>query len=683
MNTRNFQEAVASINKEIDKLASVAGNVNAPKNILEQIIELKNSASGDSFKVLVIGEFSSGKSTMINALLGEPILPERATTATAIITEIRYGETKKAVIFPKEGRWQGGDAPFEVPIKDLRQYLLIDHRSQYQSDDESNNSNLVDGNVIDSPFKKMELYWPLEILKDGVEIVDSPGINDPTCYGLVANEYLSKVHAIIYLMSGLAAGKKTDFDEIEELRKRDFKTPIFVITRYDNVVEDAENQYDPEEYLRDYRDTIIHSLKNHTDLYRKEYQDKLGADGIFFVSSKQAKEAKRAVPMNQELYVNSGYAKFERYLGDYLVKCKGEEQLKSIQSKFNLIANDVINMMSEQLRAADTPLDEFNAKIKDVQKKLEIVNRESELFVKQFNMELDNMIVNDILPLTPSLLSGAREQIDAWAKGFDSSVEYSFLHPKRSAEAIATECQAYFERCYEDYQIQWVKEKLIPQMEQSIKQVAKRLEERSKRIDQTLKDIKLSLNFVSDADSETSSTSAKVTSVIYGLLTLDVFGASAGFNSGFSGLVKGIVTNVLINLTLMCVLGTVSLPIFIVAEVVNALIVGFNQKKTMINKIAKKVAAKYDEALSSSETLENVRTQLKTGVQGQLVELKKAAKDAAFADIQLVETEIKQLADEKKKGEKAVQEHKAKLTNNIEMVGLLINNVNKIHNTIA
>ncbi len=680
MDTRSYKIALEAINKEIDSIHNIAENANVPETILNQIIELKESSLSDDFKVLVIGEFSSGKSTMVNALLGEPILPERATTATAIITEIRYGKQKKAVIYPKENAQGVCDPPFEVSIADLRKYLLIGKNLDLELDDKA---NTVEGNVIESPYKKMEIYWPLKILEDGVELVDSPGLNDPTSYGLVTNEYLHKVHAIIYLMNGLNAGKRTDYDEIEELRKREFKTPIFVITRYDNIVEDAENDYNPQEYIREYREDITSQLKKHTELYRQEYQEKLGGNGIFFVSSKQAKDAKKRVPMDMELYINSGYAQFEKYLSDYLVKCKGEERMKTIQSKFNVIANDCINMMKEQLRAADTPLEEFNEKIKDVQNKLQYVNKQSELFVQQFNNELDSIIVNELMPLVPSLLSSAREQCSSWGNGFESSVDYSMLHPKRSAQAIATECRAHFERCYQAHQRQWIKETLGPKIEEGIKKVAQHLEKRSKVIDTTLKDIKLTLNFVSDADSDTSSTAAKVTSVIYGLLTFDVFGASEGFNSGFEGLIKGIITNILINIALICVIGTASIPVVIVGEIINFFIVGHNQKNTVHKKIAKKFTDSYVEILGSSETLESVRNQLKKSIETQFNEFKKIAKDAAFSDIQLVEEEIKQLSDEKNKGEQAVKEHKERLNANISAVSELINNVNEIHKTIA
>ena len=679
MSTKDFKQAIASVNLNIDDLIKVSGGEEAPDYIRKQIDELRESASSDTFKVLVIGKFSSGKSTMINALLGEPILPERATTATAIITEIGYGEEKKAVIYPKKGQWKGSDKPFEVPIDELRKYLLINHNVGDQYDP---HSNTVEGNVIASPFEKMEIKWPLEILKDGVEIVDSPGIDDPTCHGMVASTYLPKAHAIIYVMSGLNPYNNSDVSELEELRRRNFTTPIFLVTRYDNVLEGAEDSYDPEEYLREYHDKVDFDLKRHTDLAKKEYIDKLGSNGIFYVSSRDAKRAKKTDPINRELYVSSGYARFEKYLSDYLVKCKGEEALRGIVARFNSVANDCMMMMNEQLRVADTPLEEFEQKTEEIKKKLDYATKQSELFVKQFETELDSIIVNEVLPVTSQLVSEAREMIPQWKENYSCSVSVSMLHPKRSAEAVATECQAYFDRCYQDFQIEWVNRVLVPKVQEGIKRVGKKLEERSKTIDATINDIKLSMDLVSDSDAETSSQAAKVTSVIYGLLTLDLIGAGSGFVTGFEGLVKGVVTNILINLAVIAVVGTVSLPVIIIGELINLIIVGSTSQKTIVKKVTAKIADAYDKALSDPKTIENVREQIREGITNQFESLNKAARDAAFSDVQMIEKEITQLVTEKRKGESAVQALKQRLNDNVATIALLTEKVEGVYRSI-
>ena len=53
---------------------------------------------------MVLGEFKRGKSTFINALLGEEILPAYAVPCTAIINEIKYADVKPGhFIFPQSG----------------------------------------------------------------------------------------------------------------------------------------------------------------------------------------------------------------------------------------------------------------------------------------------------------------------------------------------------------------------------------------------------------------------------------------------------------------------------------------------------------------------------------------------------------------------------------------------------
>jgi ribosome biogenesis GTPase A len=53
--------------------------------------------------VAVIGEFKRGKSTLINALLGEDVLPTGITPVTAAPTLVRFGPAARAVIYRRDG----------------------------------------------------------------------------------------------------------------------------------------------------------------------------------------------------------------------------------------------------------------------------------------------------------------------------------------------------------------------------------------------------------------------------------------------------------------------------------------------------------------------------------------------------------------------------------------------------
>ena len=57
---------------------------------VQSLEEIRSKLKDNNFKVLVIGEFKRGKSTFINALLQEEILPAYSVPCTAIINEIKF-----------------------------------------------------------------------------------------------------------------------------------------------------------------------------------------------------------------------------------------------------------------------------------------------------------------------------------------------------------------------------------------------------------------------------------------------------------------------------------------------------------------------------------------------------------------------------------------------------------------
>src|ERR671935_1884526 len=67
--------------------------------------------------VAVIGEFKRGKSTLINALLGEDVLPTGVTPVTAVPTLLRFGPAARAVIYRRDG----SAAP--IPLAQLPDYV--------------------------------------------------------------------------------------------------------------------------------------------------------------------------------------------------------------------------------------------------------------------------------------------------------------------------------------------------------------------------------------------------------------------------------------------------------------------------------------------------------------------------------------------------------------------------------
>lgn len=72
-------------------------------DIEDQIHKVYETANDREFTLGVIGDFSVGKSSFVNAVLGNRILPVSAKPTTAIISKIKYGSTQKVIVRYNDG----------------------------------------------------------------------------------------------------------------------------------------------------------------------------------------------------------------------------------------------------------------------------------------------------------------------------------------------------------------------------------------------------------------------------------------------------------------------------------------------------------------------------------------------------------------------------------------------------
>lgn len=117
-------------------------------------------AENAPFVVSFVGRFKTGKSSLINALLGANILPTQATTATTVITRIVYGPSARAYL-----REQG--KMYSVSIEEA-QNIILNHKIT---------------EVDKTPEVVFEL--PVDWLKGNIELRDTPGMNDSAQNGLL------------------------------------------------------------------------------------------------------------------------------------------------------------------------------------------------------------------------------------------------------------------------------------------------------------------------------------------------------------------------------------------------------------------------------------------------------------------------------------------------------------------
>jgi len=143
--------AVSAQAHALVRLAEIAEQLGEGSTAAD-IRELTTRISEGRFFVACVGQFKRGKSTLLDAFVGEPVLPTGVVPVTAVPTVLRHGNARSARICI-DGRWQG------IPPNDLSQYVS----------EESNHEN-------SKQIAGVEVFFPSPLLASGMTLVDTPGI---------------------------------------------------------------------------------------------------------------------------------------------------------------------------------------------------------------------------------------------------------------------------------------------------------------------------------------------------------------------------------------------------------------------------------------------------------------------------------------------------------------------------
>ena len=144
--TLHIKEQLASNLSNIGEAFDKLGVTSRISYIGEKEQELHQT----NFRVLVCGEFKRGKSCLLNALIGDNVLPMKIAPCTGTVTEVRYGELPKLTLLPTH------DEPFSAPFKDLRKYTTIQGKK---------------GDLL----RKVIVEYPSDLCQKSITLIDSPG----------------------------------------------------------------------------------------------------------------------------------------------------------------------------------------------------------------------------------------------------------------------------------------------------------------------------------------------------------------------------------------------------------------------------------------------------------------------------------------------------------------------------
>jgi small GTP-binding protein len=151
-----------------------------PQGGREVLRDLFVRLAEDRFNLVVVGRFSRGKTSLMNAMLGTDRLPTGIVPVTSVITTVTYGTEEKVVLY-----YQHTSLFFEIPIAQLAEHIT-----------ERGNP----GNA--RRIRNAEVQLPADLLRRGFHFIDTPGLGSSIVENTRTTEaYLPEADAFILVTS--------------------------------------------------------------------------------------------------------------------------------------------------------------------------------------------------------------------------------------------------------------------------------------------------------------------------------------------------------------------------------------------------------------------------------------------------------------------------------------------------
>lgn len=271
----------------------------------------------DRYRVAVVGRFKVGKSSFVNKLLGSGLASVDTNPETAAISVFRYDKkTWAEVEFISTEEWEKlkadhEDDPQNEGVKRFDQFIRFNDRPAKKDKDgrevarqvinldemvrewvipggkrhilQASDWMTADGQkafrreikrftTSSEPLhylvNKLIIHAPIDLLRDQIELVDTPGLGDTERFRVQLTEDLMEdVDAILFLTTSGASYSQDDKDFIlNKLRKRQIKHLQLIVTKcdetYENAKQDARDQDEDPPTFPDFKAREISRVRN-------------------------------------------------------------------------------------------------------------------------------------------------------------------------------------------------------------------------------------------------------------------------------------------------------------------------------------------------------------------------------------------------------------------------------------
>ena len=628
--------------------------------------QLQRNLKDDSFRIQVVGIVKTGKSSFVNALIGEDILPVDDIPCTAVVSVVKYGKEKKAMVhfcsplptgllneipevtkryIEKYNYGKGTDGkdvqipPLEVPYDSLYKYVAIPEQSMDILFDKEKLEAYKAKIGKESPYNVVELFFPASILRNGVELVDSPGLHEFLPQkDKVTFDYLEKADAAIYLLDATHPVTEEDMKVIElTLLKRGFKDLLMVANRIDRVQK--------RELMRIYIQAKVQEYTTNKE--------------VFAVSAQEACDAMKQ--NDPDLFQQSGIPQFKEFLINYLIQKKGIQKLdKPASYMLETIKELVDNEIPKRIASFETQSTVLQDHLNQAFSELGSLILQRDKMKNSLERNI-GLTINPIESVVRKFYSDLYQEIGIWVENFTPTKGWVVWASKSDIKDVAEEIIKHIEEKTNEKFKYWQKYIFEKNFLEQVDSIFGTLENDMGVMGKTIDSIDNILQGLDPNKMPSVNATERILRIV-GMLYLPM-GRAGGevFTGGFD--LSRFMKNFAVDLGVGLRGGLVSLwfwpPADLIAAIIGVLTWLFKFGKNVMDKTKKLVAANIQNVLQ-----ENTEQQIRdfvNKVRNTFEEIKDAVIKGLDSEIDQVKTRVNEIEKITKEGQESIVQRREQL----------------------
>jgi len=329
-------------------------------------------------------------------------VPSDIVPCSATLNYVRWDAEKRAEINFKDGQKK------EVSVEDLSKYVTkITKESEKMADS-------VQDAVV---------YYPCPFCQNGVQIVDTPGLNDDERMTDISERVIPNLDAIIMVIVPDSPFSQSEAEFVRnKVMASDLGRIIFVVNKIDTVDEDERDSL-----MRTIRtrieDSILGKMAAMYGEDSEEYlntKDKMGDIKLLAISAKKALKGK--LNNNPEMVKESGYPEFENMISKLLTEQRGLLELIHPINQLTAVAKEMMQTIDTRINALKMDAEEFE----QVQlESIEIIKETRDRKQEEINKlkAKSNTISEELLPEIKKIYDEVEDEILRYVNDYPVSEE--------------------------------------------------------------------------------------------------------------------------------------------------------------------------------------------------------------------------------------------------------------------